>query len=57
VSIVNSQIYSNWASEVRAHVQKFPSPRWEIADSLAPTHAGTTANTSVNYSGCVTQRP
>jgi hypothetical protein len=29
VSIVNSQIYSNTASYVRAHLQKFPLPRWE----------------------------
>ena len=29
MSIVNSQIYSNTAREVRAHLQKFPSPRWE----------------------------
>jgi hypothetical protein len=32
VSIVNSQVYSNWAyfgSAVRAHAQKFPSPRWK----------------------------
>ena len=27
VSIVNSQIYSNTAPNVRAHLQKFPSPR------------------------------
>jgi len=27
-----------------------------MADVLAPTHACTTANTSVNYSGCVPQR-
>ncbi len=30
VSIVNSQVYSNQATEVRAHAQKFPSPRWEF---------------------------
>ena len=30
VSIVNSQIYSNTATFVRAHVQKFPSPRWDF---------------------------
>jgi hypothetical protein len=29
VSIVNSQIYNNTASYVRAHVQKIPSPPWE----------------------------
>ena len=29
VSIVNSQIYSNTAADVRAHLQHFPSPRWE----------------------------
>jgi hypothetical protein len=29
VSIVNSQIYSNTANNVRAHLQKFPSPQWE----------------------------
>jgi len=34
VSIVNSQIYSNTVPYVRADVRKFPSPQWEIADSL-----------------------
>jgi hypothetical protein len=29
VSIVNSQIYSNTASHVRTHLQKFPSPPWD----------------------------
>jgi hypothetical protein len=29
VSIVNSQIYSNTAGMVRAHLQKSPSPQWE----------------------------
>jgi hypothetical protein len=29
VSIVNSQIYSNTATYVRARLQKYPSPRWE----------------------------
>jgi hypothetical protein len=29
VSIVNSQIYSNTAYIVRAHLQKFASPQWE----------------------------
>jgi hypothetical protein len=29
VSIVNSQIYSNTASIVRADVQNFPSPQWD----------------------------
>ena len=84
----------NSASSVRAHAQKFPSPRWEfladmqfdsrhsigikscftremcvlmfesshrpdgkIADALAPTHACTTANASVNYRMYVLQRP
>ena len=32
VSIVNSQIYSNTAGDVRAHLQHFPSPPWEIHD-------------------------
>jgi hypothetical protein len=32
------------------HAQEFPSPRWEVADVLAPTRACTTAaNASVNY--------
>jgi len=30
VSIVNSQIYSNTAPNVRAHLQNFPSPRWDF---------------------------
>ena len=38
-------------------LQKFPSPRWKIADVLAPTLACTTANASVNYRGYVPQRP
>ena len=29
VTITSSSIYGNTASYVRAHVQKFPSPRWE----------------------------
>ena len=32
-------------------------PDGKIADGLALTHACTTANASVNYSGCVLQRP
>ena len=30
VSIVNSQIYSNIAADVRARVRNFPSPRWDF---------------------------
>jgi len=30
VSIVNSQIYSNFGAYVRAHVQKFPSAQWDF---------------------------
>jgi hypothetical protein len=41
---------SDGESMVRAHAQEFPSPRWEVADVLAPTRACTTAaNASVNY--------
>ena len=29
VSIVNSQVYSNHPTNVRAHAQNFPSPPWE----------------------------
>jgi hypothetical protein len=29
VSIVNSQVYSNYALPVRAHAKNFPSPRQE----------------------------
>jgi len=36
VSIVNSQIYSNTATYVRARLQKFPSPRWENALLTCP---------------------
>jgi len=32
-------------------------PDGKVADVLAPTHACTTANASVNYRGCVPQRP
>ncbi len=46
MSIVNSQIYSNTAPYVRAHLQKFPSrpgPKGKIADALASTLTCTTA--------------
>ena len=36
VSIVNSQIYSNTATYVRARLQKFPSPQWENALLTCP---------------------
>jgi len=35
----------------------FPSPDGKVADVLAPTHACTTANASVNYRRYVPQRP
>jgi hypothetical protein len=38
VTITSSSIYGNTARYVRAHVQKFPSPRWEIADAPWETH-------------------
>ena len=57
VSFSSCTITGNTATYVRAHAQKFPSPRWEIADALAPTHACTTANASVNYRMYVLQRP
>ena len=40
MSIVNSQIYNNTASYVRAHVQKIPSPRWDFHIWLALVLAG-----------------
>jgi hypothetical protein len=44
VSIVNSQIYSNTASNVRVRVQNFPHrPDGKISDALASTFACTTA--------------
>jgi hypothetical protein len=40
-----------WSTcNLRLKLQKVPSPQWEVADVLAPTHACTTANASVNYS-------
>ena len=39
VSIVNSQVYSNQANYVRAHVQNIPSPHSKMADMLALTQA------------------
>ncbi len=53
VSIVNSQIYSNTASYVRARVRNSHHPDGNIADALALILACTTANASpsVNYSG------
>ena len=50
VSFSSCSITGNSAQYVRAHAQKFPSPRWKITDVLALTHACTTANASVNYS-------
>jgi len=38
VTITSSSIYGNRAGYVRAHVQKFPSPRWEDAPSPWETH-------------------
>ena len=61
MSIVNSQIYSNTATVVRADVLNFEIsylPDGKVADVLAPTHACTTAADSpVNYSMYVPQRP
>ena len=37
-TITSSSIYGNTASYVRAHVQSFPSPRWEDAPSPWETH-------------------
>jgi hypothetical protein len=55
VTIDSCTISGNTA--VRAHVRKFPSSDGKMADVLAPTHACTTVNASVNYSGYVPQRP
>jgi len=59
VSIVNSQIYSNTAPQVRvpATPANFHHPDGKIADMLALNHASvTTANdASVNYRRCVAQ--
>ena len=58
VTFSSCTITGNSAQYVRAHAQKFPSPRWENADVLALTHACTTAaDTLVNYRECVLQRP
>jgi hypothetical protein len=58
VSIVNSQVYSNQAANVRAHALKSSHrPDGKMADVLAPIHACTTANASVNYRWCVPQKP
>ena len=55
VSFSSCTITGNTATSVRA--QNFPSPDGKIADALAPTHACTTANASVNYRMYVLQRP
>ena len=54
---ITGNSFSNTASgPVRAHVQNFPSPDGKMAHVLAPTHACTTANASVNYRGYVPHR-
>jgi hypothetical protein len=57
VTITSSSIYGNTANNVRAHAKSSHRPDGKMADVLAPTHACTTANASVNYRGCVPQRP
>ena len=57
VSIVTSQIYGNNASQVRAHVQNFPSPDGEIAKVLASTHACTQLRPTLrSTTGCTCRR-
>ena len=58
VSIVNSQIYSNTASNVRVRVQNFPHrPDGKISDALASTFACTTAaDAPINYSRYMCRR-
>ena len=57
VSLIYCQVHSNQASYVRGLTLKSSHrPDENIADVLAPTHACTTANTSVNYSLYVPQR-
>ena len=52
-------VHRNWQHSIQCACSRsnFASPRWEIADVLALTHACTTANASVNYSRYVPQRP
>ena len=58
VSFSSCTITGNTAQYVRAHAQKFPSPRWETADALASSLTCTTvADASMNYSEYVPQRP
>jgi hypothetical protein len=47
----------SFPSTCQPRLQTSHRPDGKVADVLAPTHACTTANTSVNYSGCVLQRP
>ena len=56
VAISSCTISGNTAEHVRAHVlNSSHCPDGKIADVLAPTHACTTANASVNYSMYVPQ--
>jgi len=57
VTLSSCIINGNTAGNVRAHLQKFPWPDVKVADVLAPTHACTTANASVNYRRYVPHRP
>jgi hypothetical protein len=57
VTISSSTISSNTAGSVRQALPANPHrPDGKVADVLAPTHACTTANASVNYRRCVQQR-
>ena len=53
----------NYRGYVLQRPETAPSPKsshrpdGKVADVLGPTHACTTANASVNYRGCVPQRP
>ena len=49
VTFLSCTVTGNTAHNVRAHAQTSHRPDGENADALAPTHACTTANASVNY--------
>ena len=57
VSFLSCTITGNSANSVRAQLKTSHRPDGKIADALAPTHACTTANASVNYRMYVLQRP
>jgi hypothetical protein len=57
VSIVNSQVYSNQAINVRAHVQNFPSPEWDFLADTCPHRLSSWMGTLILDDGCCLDLP